>query len=179
MPRAKSSEACLAHTISDALEAAYRRGDFLDKRRRLMEAWAEYCGMPGHGRHTGAAQEARVDTAPHHRARRLHPLADRRGGLGGIPEGLVRRGLSVYEGDRSRAPWGRLAPLGPRSCLTQIKAVTLKAPCVTIPLAGARAGLQPVAGHTTTAVRLAPRLLCRRWRRWTMVRAICGANTFD
>ena len=39
-------EACLAHTISDALEAAYRRGDFLDKRRRLMEAWADYCGMP-------------------------------------------------------------------------------------------------------------------------------------
>jgi len=36
-------EACLAHTISDALEAAYRRGDFLDKRRKLMEAWAVYC----------------------------------------------------------------------------------------------------------------------------------------
>jgi integrase len=39
-------EACLAHTISDALEAAYRRGDFLDKRRRLMTAWADYCGTP-------------------------------------------------------------------------------------------------------------------------------------
>jgi hypothetical protein len=37
-------EACLAHTISDALEAAYRRGDFLDKRRKLMEAWADHCG---------------------------------------------------------------------------------------------------------------------------------------
>ena len=39
-------EACLAHTISDALEAAYRRGDFLEKRRRLMDAWADYCGTP-------------------------------------------------------------------------------------------------------------------------------------
>ena len=36
-------EACLSHKISDALEAAYRRSDFFDKRRRLMEAWASYC----------------------------------------------------------------------------------------------------------------------------------------
>jgi integrase len=36
-------EAALAHTISDKLEAAYRRGDFFEKRRRLMSAWAEYC----------------------------------------------------------------------------------------------------------------------------------------
>jgi hypothetical protein len=36
-------EAALAHTISDQLEAAYRRGDFFEKRRRLMNAWADYC----------------------------------------------------------------------------------------------------------------------------------------
>jgi integrase len=36
-------EACLSHTISDELEAAYRRTDFFDKRRRLMNAWAGYC----------------------------------------------------------------------------------------------------------------------------------------
>lgn len=36
-------EACLAHAIDTKTEAAYRRGDFLEKRRRLMEAWAEYC----------------------------------------------------------------------------------------------------------------------------------------
>lgn len=36
-------EAVLAHgIISDKLEAAYRRGDFLDKRRRLMAAWAAF-----------------------------------------------------------------------------------------------------------------------------------------
>jgi integrase len=43
-------EACLAHTISDALEAAYRRCDFLDKRRKLMEAWAAYCTAPKMGK---------------------------------------------------------------------------------------------------------------------------------
>jgi len=36
-------EACLSHTISDKIEAAYRRSDFLDKRRKLMQAWAEFC----------------------------------------------------------------------------------------------------------------------------------------
>ena len=36
-------EACLTHTISDELEKAYRRGDFLDKRTRLMAAWADFC----------------------------------------------------------------------------------------------------------------------------------------
>ena len=39
-------EAALAHAISDKLEAAYRRGDFFDKRRRLMDAWAKYCSAP-------------------------------------------------------------------------------------------------------------------------------------
>lgn len=32
----------LAHTIRNAAEAAYRRGDMLDKRRRLMADWADY-----------------------------------------------------------------------------------------------------------------------------------------
>jgi integrase len=35
-------EMALAHTIGDAVEAAYRRGDLFDKRRKLMEAWATY-----------------------------------------------------------------------------------------------------------------------------------------
>ena len=34
----------LAHKISDKVEAAYRRGDLFDKRRKLMEAWADFCG---------------------------------------------------------------------------------------------------------------------------------------
>ena len=37
-------EQALAHTIGNAVEAAYRRSDLLDKRRRLMNDWARYCG---------------------------------------------------------------------------------------------------------------------------------------
>lgn len=36
-------EMALAHNIKDRSEAAYRRGDLLDKRRALMQRWSEYC----------------------------------------------------------------------------------------------------------------------------------------
>jgi integrase len=36
-------EMALAHTVADKVEAAYRRGDLLEKRRLLMHAWANYC----------------------------------------------------------------------------------------------------------------------------------------
>jgi integrase len=36
-------EMALAHAVSDKVEAAYRRGDLFEKRRKLMEAWASYC----------------------------------------------------------------------------------------------------------------------------------------
>jgi integrase len=36
------AEAALAHTVGDATERAYRRGDALEKRRKLMESWASY-----------------------------------------------------------------------------------------------------------------------------------------
>jgi integrase len=39
-------EAALAHAIGNKTEAAYRRTDLFDKRRRLMAAWAEYCARP-------------------------------------------------------------------------------------------------------------------------------------
>lgn len=35
-------EMALAHTIRNKAEAAYRRGDLMDKRRELMQAWADY-----------------------------------------------------------------------------------------------------------------------------------------
>lgn len=38
------AEAALAHVIPDAAERAYRRGDPFDKRRRLMDEWARFCG---------------------------------------------------------------------------------------------------------------------------------------
>lgn len=36
-------EMALAHTISSKVEAAYRRGDLFDKRKQLMDDWAQYC----------------------------------------------------------------------------------------------------------------------------------------
>jgi hypothetical protein len=33
----------LAHVVASKVEAAYRRGDLFEKRRRLMDAWAEFC----------------------------------------------------------------------------------------------------------------------------------------
>ncbi|MGH7024188.1 MAG: tyrosine-type recombinase/integrase [Caulobacteraceae bacterium] len=39
----ETAEAALAHTIRDETERAYRRGDALEKRRKLMKAWAEWC----------------------------------------------------------------------------------------------------------------------------------------
>jgi len=36
----------LAHTLSNKVEAAYRRGDLIDKRRRMMEDWAAFCAKP-------------------------------------------------------------------------------------------------------------------------------------
>jgi integrase len=47
------AEAALAHKVGSDVEQAYRRSDALEKRRRLMEAWAYYC--------TGAKQSKVVN----------------------------------------------------------------------------------------------------------------------
>jgi integrase len=39
-------EVALAHAIGNATEAAYARGDLLEKRRRLMQQWATHCAGP-------------------------------------------------------------------------------------------------------------------------------------
>lgn len=39
-------EMSLAHAIRNLTEAAYRRGDLLEKRSRLMEDWARFCNSP-------------------------------------------------------------------------------------------------------------------------------------
>jgi len=36
----------LAHAIGNKVEATYRRGDLFNKRRKIMEAWTEYCNTP-------------------------------------------------------------------------------------------------------------------------------------
>ena len=42
-------EQALGHAIASAVEAAYRRSDLIEKRRRLMAMWAEYCATPSRG----------------------------------------------------------------------------------------------------------------------------------
>jgi len=39
-------EMALAHAVGNKVEAAYRRGDLFEKRRRLMLDWAVYCSTP-------------------------------------------------------------------------------------------------------------------------------------
>jgi integrase len=40
------AEMALAHAVGNKVEAAYRRGDLFEKRRKLMSAWAIYISKP-------------------------------------------------------------------------------------------------------------------------------------
>ena len=40
------AEQALAHVVGTAVSRAYQRSDMFEKRRRLMEAWAEFCSRP-------------------------------------------------------------------------------------------------------------------------------------
>jgi len=40
------AEMALAHAMGDKVEAAYRRGDLFEKRRRLMQDWTDFCAKP-------------------------------------------------------------------------------------------------------------------------------------
>ncbi|TAK78559.1 MAG: site-specific integrase [Aquabacterium sp.] len=40
------AEMALAHTIGDKVEAAYRRGDLFEKRRHMMQEWADFLAQP-------------------------------------------------------------------------------------------------------------------------------------
>jgi integrase len=40
------AEAALAHTLGNKVQAAYQRGDLLERRRTLMNAWAQFCTRP-------------------------------------------------------------------------------------------------------------------------------------
>jgi integrase len=40
------AEMALAHSVGDKVEAAYRRGDMMEKRRKMMQAWAQFCDQP-------------------------------------------------------------------------------------------------------------------------------------
>lgn len=43
------AEVALAHRVSNAVEAAYRRGDMVEKRRAMMAAWADFLDCRGAG----------------------------------------------------------------------------------------------------------------------------------
>jgi integrase len=43
------AEMALAHSVGTKVEAAYRRGDMLDRRRDMMTAWADYCEVYSKG----------------------------------------------------------------------------------------------------------------------------------
>jgi integrase len=53
------AEMALAHVVSSKVEAAYRRGDMFEKRRRLMQQWATFCT-------TMSVQEQRSNVTPLH-----------------------------------------------------------------------------------------------------------------
>lgn len=55
-------EHALAHSLPDKVEAAYRRGDLLDKRTQLMKAWADYCAL-------SAGENANASVTPIRRKR--------------------------------------------------------------------------------------------------------------
>jgi integrase len=55
-------EAALAHTVGNAVEQAYRRGDLFEKRRKLMNAWSSFASI-------GTANVARFPTRLHSAAK--------------------------------------------------------------------------------------------------------------
>jgi integrase len=55
------AEMALAHAIPNAVEAAYRRGDLFEKRRKLMQAWADFCAKPSHRGEVVAIRGGRHD----------------------------------------------------------------------------------------------------------------------
>jgi integrase len=44
------AEMALAHSVGNAVEAAYRRGDLFEKRKLLMAKWSRYCTVAAHNR---------------------------------------------------------------------------------------------------------------------------------
>ena len=60
------AEATLAHAVGDKVEAAYRRGDLLAKRRELMDAWAVFCGSASQQK--GASKNKAPKRSARHRA---------------------------------------------------------------------------------------------------------------
>lgn len=57
-------EMALAHAVGSKVEAAYRRGDLFDKRRRLMADWATFCATPSAERDSNVIPMRGREVAP-------------------------------------------------------------------------------------------------------------------
>ena len=77
-------EAALAHAVTNKVEAAYRRGDLFEKRRKLMDAWAAFCSAPraarsfisvGKDRAFWGRTETDTRTSEKHYAHLAHPTS--------------------------------------------------------------------------------------------------------
>jgi integrase len=51
------AEKALAHKVVNQVEAAYRRGDLLEHRKRLMKDWEDYCLTGGWGNVVNIAEK--------------------------------------------------------------------------------------------------------------------------
>jgi len=54
----------LSHAIGDKVEAAYRRGELLEKRRSLMEDWQQFCNGASAKPRGEAKAPPKTKTAP-------------------------------------------------------------------------------------------------------------------
>ena len=54
------AEAALAHKTGDAAEQAYARSDMLEKRRRMMQEWADYLDGLRHSSNVVSINNARA-----------------------------------------------------------------------------------------------------------------------
>jgi integrase len=93
-------EAALAHAVTNKVEAAYRRGDLFEKRRKLMDAWAAFCSTPKEA----ARKRSATNTYPHEAKKNdafLRPQGGRKGGVnpGEVDALIDRRYLQLKNGD--------------------------------------------------------------------------------
>jgi integrase len=57
---AEAIDLALAHTVTDKVAAAYRRGDQFDRRRRLVAEWADFCAGAGAEQTAGTVTQLRA-----------------------------------------------------------------------------------------------------------------------
>jgi integrase len=60
------AEAALAHRLADSkTEGVYLRGDMFEKRRRMMQQWADFCSKPAAAKSIGTVVPMHAKVSPH------------------------------------------------------------------------------------------------------------------